>query len=266
MKKKSMKSMKSVLTVILIAISGTLSLSVTGSAQQDPRADANTMLLLTFNEGNGNTTSDLSGNGNDGELKGAEWAEGKFGGGIEIKDDGDCVVMPLSPTLDLTDALSLEAWVKPATVSVRMDIISKHESGGYALIIDEGGIMRASFHIAGNYIASRSVSVLQAEEWYYLAATFDGEALRVYVDGELEGETAATGTVTTTTVPLAIGGNAGPGGIVSSYYFKGLVDELRVSNVARTDEEIMAAMKTEGAGAIEPAGKLSITWSYIKTH
>lgn len=232
------------------------------TAVADPRVDANTMLLLTFSEETGNTSKDLSGNGNDGELKGAVWAEGKFGKGVEFKKDGDCVAMPLSPTLDLAEELSVEAWVKPATVDVRMDIVSKHESGGYALIIDEGGVVRASFHIAGNYTPTRSANVLKADEWYYLAATFDGEALKVYIDGELEGETPIKGEVTSTDVPLAVGGNAGPGGVVGSYFFKGVVDEFRVSNVARTPEEIKAAMETEGP--VEPSGKLSVTWSGVK--
>ena len=148
-------------------------------------------------------------------------------------------------------------------MDIRVDIVSKHEGGGYAIILDPGGVFRASFHIAGNYVASTAVNNLGANEWRYLAATFDGETLKVYIDAELEGEAPAKGTVTSTAVSLAIGGNSGPGGVVSSYYFKGIVDELRVSNVARTPEEIRKAMETEGT--VEPSGKLSITWADVKT-
>jgi hypothetical protein len=231
-------------------------------AMADSRVDAHTMLMLTFNEGSGDTARDSSSKGNHSELKGAEWVEGKFGNGVEFGSDGDCVVMPLSPDLDLTEELTIEAWVKPATVDVRMDIISKHEGGGYALIIDEGGIVRASFHIAGSYTPARSVNAVESDQWYYMAATFDGESLNVYIDGELEVEVPAAGAVTPTDVSLSIGGNSGPGGVVTSYFFKGTVDELRVSDIARTPDEIREAMET--AGLVNSSGKLATTWAEMK--
>jgi hypothetical protein len=221
------------------------------------------MLLLSFDEGIGDTAKDLSGNENHGELKGAEWVEGKFGSAVEMKDDGDRVVMPLSPTLDLTDQLTVEAWVKTSTVDIRTDIVSKHESGGYALIIDAGGIFRASFHIAGSYTPARSASRLEADKWYYLAAAYDGKSLKVYIDGELEGETPAQGEVTSTNVSLAIGGNSGPGGEVTSYFYRGVVDELRVSDIARTPDEIKLAM--ESSSPVHPSGSLTTTWANVKT-
>ncbi len=240
------------------------SLLICGMAFADPRVDAHTMLLLPFDEGTGDTASDKSGNGNDGELKGAVWAEGMFGSAVELKADGDCVIMPLSPTLDLTEHLTVEAWVKPATVDVRMDIVSKHESGGYALIINAGGIFRASFNIAGSYIPSTSATPLEAGTWYYLAATYDGESLNVYINGELEGEAPAQGTVTSTVVSLSIGGNAGPGGEVTDYFYRGVVDELRVSDIARTEDEMKIAMESQSP--VEPAHRLATTWATVKSY
>jgi hypothetical protein len=234
-----------------------------GVAFAGPKVDKNTMLLLSFDEGVGDTAQDLSGNENHGELNGAEWVEGKFGSAVELDNDGDSVVMPLSPTLDLTDQLTVEAWVKTSTVAVRTDIISKHEGGGYALIIDEGGIFRASFHIAGSYTPARSATALEADQWYYLAATYDGKSLNVYIDGELEGEAPAQGEVTSTDVSLSVGGNSGPGGVVTSYFYKGVVDELRVSNTARTPDEIKLAM--ESSSPVSFAGKLATTWAHIRT-
>ncbi len=248
-----------VISILAALISGLL---ICGTAFSGPKVDKNTMLLLSFDEGVGDTAQDLSGNENHGELNGAEWVEGKFGSAVELDNDGDSVVMPLSPTLDLADQLTVEAWVKTSTVAIRTDIISKHEGGGYALIIDEGGIFRASFHIAGNYTASRSTTMLEADKWYYLAATYDGKSLNVYVDGELEGEVPVQGAVTSTVVSLSVGGNSGPGGVVTSYFYKGVVDELRVSNIARTPEELKFAM--ESSSPVSPLEKLATTWAHIR--
>ncbi|MBD3181123.1 hypothetical protein GF312_02455 [Candidatus Poribacteria bacterium] len=68
--------------------------------------------------------------------------------------------------------------------------------------------------------------------------------------------------VTPTSVPLAISGNPGPGGVITSFFYKGLVDEFRLSNVARTEEEIKAAM--DPASPVEPMNKLAYKWSDIK--
>jgi hypothetical protein len=246
--------------VLMVLVPGLL---VYGTAFAGSKVDTHTMLLLSFDEGVGGTAKDLSGNENHGELKGAEWVEGKFGSAVEVKKDGDRIVMPLSPTLDLTDELTVEAWVKTSSVAVRTDIVSKHEGGGYALIIDEGGVFRASFHIAGSYTPARSASKLEADKWYYLAATYDGESLKVYIDGELEGETPAQGEVTSTDVPLVVGGNSGPGGEVSSYFYRGVVDELRVSDIARTPDEVVLAM--ELSSPVYPSGRLANTWADVKT-
>ncbi len=248
-----------VISILTVLISVLL---ICGTAFASPKVDKNTMALLSFDEGVGDTAQDLSGNENHGKLNGAEWVEGKFGSAVEIDDDGDSIVMPLSPTLDLTDQLTVEAWVKTSTVAIRTDIISKHEGGGYALIIDEGGIFRASFHIAGTYTPARSATALEADQWYYLAATYDGKSLNVYINGELEGEAPAQGEVTSTDVSLSIGGNSGLGGVVTSYFYKGVVDELRVSNIARTPDELKFAM--ESSSPVFPSGKLATTWAHIR--
>ncbi|MFC1714721.1 LamG domain-containing protein [Candidatus Poribacteria bacterium] len=247
-----------VISILTVLISVLL---ICGTAFASPKVDKNTMVLLSFDEGVGDTAQDLSGNENHGELNGAEWVEGKFGSAIELDTDRDSVVMPLSPTLDLVEELTVEAWIKTSTVDIRTDIISKHEGGGYALIIDAGGIFRASFHIAGAYTPSRSATALEADQWYYLAATYDGESLNVYIDGELEGEVPVQGAVTSTVVPLSIGGNSGPGG-VTDYFYKGAVDELRVSDIARTPDELKLAM--ESASPVFPSGKLATTWARIR--
>ena len=41
--------------------------------------------IWLFDEGKGNTAADTSGNGNDGAITGAKWAEGKFGGALEFE-------------------------------------------------------------------------------------------------------------------------------------------------------------------------------------
>jgi hypothetical protein len=73
--------------------------------------------------------------------------------------------------------------------------------------------------------------------WTYLAATWNGTTLRLYVNGVEVGSRALTGTIRTSTGVLRIGGNT-----VWSEWFRGLIDEVRVYNRALTLQEIQGDM------------------------
>ena len=73
-----------------------------------------------------------------------------------------------------------------------------------------------------------------------IAMTWDGTALRTYVNGTVRITTTATGATTmlaTTQAPLIIGCNP-----ENMACFNGWFDEFRVWNIARTDQQIMGAV------------------------
>jgi hypothetical protein len=73
-------------------------------------------------------------------------------------------------------------------------------------------------------------------QWVHIAMTWDGTALRTYVNGVVRITTMAAGKMLeTTTSPLTMGCNPPYFGC-----FNGLFDELRVWNVARSADDIMA--------------------------
>jgi hypothetical protein len=73
--------------------------------------------------------------------------------------------------------------------------------------------------------------------WTYLAATYDGTTLRIYVNGSLAQSTNVPGTLVTSNGALRIGGNS-----VWGEYFRGLIDEVRVYNRALSVSEIQSDM------------------------
>src|SRR4030067_2841128 len=76
---------------------------------------------------------------------------------------------------------------------------------------------------------------LPLNTWTHLAATYDGGTMRLYVDGVEVASRAQTGLIQTSTNPLQIGGDS-----IYGQYFQGMIDEIRVYNVALTAAHIQA--------------------------
>ena len=100
------------------------------------------------------------------------------------------VTVPDSASLDLTTGMTLEAWVDPSTLtSSWRTIVFKERPGGmlYALYANNGSANRPVGQVfLGN--AERDApgtSSVPLNAWTHLAATYDGSALRLYVNGAL---------------------------------------------------------------------------------
>ena len=88
-------------------------------------------LYLPFDEGFGTKAHDESSNRNDGTIVGATWKDEtmcKSGKCLEFDGTGDYVEIADNQSLDLSEEVTLEAWVKPtSTTPQNQTIISKEE-------------------------------------------------------------------------------------------------------------------------------------------
>src|SRR5262249_48032634 len=79
-----------------------------------------------FEEGTGTTTADSSGSGNTGTLTAATWsASGKFGKALSFNGTNAWVTVADANSLDLTNAMTIEAWVNPTALNDWRNILTK---------------------------------------------------------------------------------------------------------------------------------------------
>ena len=81
---------------------------------------------------------------------------------------------------------------------------------------------------------------------HYLAGTYDGRALKLYIDGELAAARAASGRLQHSDAPLTLGTLAG-----GSARFDGQISAARIT-AAALDEEVLAAAWRDGHQAQKP--------------
>jgi hypothetical protein len=195
-----------------------------------------------FDEGSGTTAYDSSGYGNDGTIQGATRVDN---GGCRkaLNFDGDDHVdCGKDPSLDITDAFTIEAWVNFAETPPQVQwegptIVSKDEGGGVNnKWIFEYRNGRTVFHIGPHSPICRMSSnewTPTPNQWYHLAVVKSGNTYTFYRNGVLDGTDSTTMYVPIINAPLEIGRAEG------TCYFKGIIDEVRIYNYARSPSQIL---------------------------
>ncbi|MBT3378545.1 MAG: hypothetical protein HN742_24935 [Lentisphaerae bacterium] len=130
-------------------------------------------------------------------LHGGQLVPGVFGQAVAFDGEGTFGEVSKTNDLNVNQALTLAAWVKPGAGKKRGMILS-HEYA-YRLCINQGGKNRIRFQLnlggewAQNWLISETR--LTEGEWYHVVATYDGAERRIYINGELDARDAATGAI-----------------------------------------------------------------------
>ena len=128
--------------------------------------------------------------------------------------------------------LTLECWMKANGFGRRVGLVTKTESSEYGIFVSDGKPM-FSIHLNGQYVEPEAEQVqLETDRWYHVAGEYDGQHVRLYIDGKPVAEAAGTGSRRTNSLPFIIGGDVGRRGEAMSF-FDGLIDEVRISTLAR---------------------------------
>jgi hypothetical protein len=200
-----------------------------------------------FNEGLGTTTADLSGNGNTGAIVAGAWTTaGKHGRAISFAGGGMITVND-SNSLDLTNGMTLEAWVSPTLPATNWATLLVKEIPGsfvYALVGDPNGRPGAFVSTSGQgLLGVTGPKVLPLNSWTHVTGTYDGASLKLYINGIEVASVPASGNIVTDAGQFRMGGNS-----IWGEYFVGTIDDVRVHSRALTPAEILADMNTPVGG------------------
>nr|WP_082535520.1 LamG-like jellyroll fold domain-containing protein [Nonomuraea pusilla] len=207
-----------------------------------------------MNEGSGTSVADSSGQNNPGTGSSTAWANGKYGKALSFDGSSSMVTVAHAASLRLTTGMTLSAWVNPTTVTgtAWRSVVTKELSSNgasYALYAANGGTVPSGWVQTDPDTSATAdgLSPLPVNSWSHLALTYDGAALRLFVNGQQINQTSLGGSLYDDGNPLRIGGN-----VAWNEYFSGLIDEVRIYNRAQTAAEIQTDMTTPIGQAAPP--------------
>jgi len=189
-------------------------------------------------------------------------ASGKFKNAGSFNGSSQYVEVADSASLDITSAITLEAWVKFNTVSSAYQaIIGKRDSTlsevNYTFRTGISGNMdelEFYFYNNGWHVYTTNNANLAISTWYHLVVTYAGATVKIYKDGVLLTGSCTLGTCNV--AMLADNNKLGLGrpGDKASEYLNGLIDNVAIYSRAKTAEEIYLDYKARQLNEMDVAG------------
>jgi len=203
------------------------------------------IVYFTFDELNA-SVPDASGNGNDGTIKGAVELsnDGKEGGafvfnGVDAYVEIERVVQ---------DNFTLMAWIKTDTPGLAG---TQAYHGNGLIWSDVSGVAddfliavlgtKASFFIGDADPSINTEADIVTGEWVHVAGVrnaTDGE-IAIYIDGKLDISAPGYDTPLVANPIIAIGSN-----VLDGRFYTGLIDEVKIFDVALTEQEVQQCLKS----------------------
>ena len=146
---------------------------------------------------------------------------------VQINDDN---------SLDLTDELTITAWIYPRSFGENNfgRIVDKEFNLAYSFYIRSATPDSITLGIEGTSYHSNQ-DVIDLNRWQHVAVIFNrsNSQIKFYVNGQSEGSTTRSSSIPITTSNLYIGSNAN-----LDRTFDGIIDEVKIWNRALTGDEI----------------------------
>ncbi|UCE18246.1 MAG: VCBS repeat-containing protein [Gemmatimonadota bacterium] len=182
--------------------------------------------------------------------------------GLQFDGNNSAVVCEASPSLNCTDALTVEAWIRPSGWGETQGLGFGRvvEKGPFTLFLigshpsfnDHSLAVQLSHVQSPISFSTTPQQSIHLDSWQHVAMTYDGPSshMNIYINGveqTLTHSPEPSGNIADNSAhELVIGNNASRG-----FTFDGIIDEVRIWDVARSGEDIQATMDSYLSG-LEP--------------
>jgi len=202
-----------------------------------------------FDDAQGDVAEDSSGNHNDADVWGAQWVRGAFGTALHFGGTDSWVFVPQVADLDGANEMTVEAWVLWESGGRYPNVLTggTWSPGGFLVFVqDEAcsfrlgrpGVSAGSASGGWQEISAPLLNKFQVGKWYHLAATFKRPDLTTYVNGQKVGSAKWD-------YPVGYSGDLQIGRWAGESCHKGLIDEVKLLNRARSAEAVLADYAAE---------------------
>lgn len=201
----------------------------------------------SFNVNNSTDTVDDANGLNNGTIYNATWTEsGQYGGAYVFdSEDNDYIEVADSEALNLTIPFTIAAWINPVSIGEEMQIVSKGTGAtrNYEFLVKTSGrVELGAWNGTTDILEAVSEDIIATGEWTYVIGVFNGTHGQTYINGEINGNSAAnTSGLVTTSATLRIGHL---NGYPTAVYFNGTIDEVRIYNRSLSQAEITELYNT----------------------
>lgn len=210
--------------------------------------DADYSLVYHFDGAVGAPPRDASAFANHAQNAPANIIDGVIGRSAQL--NGQPLLLPASPSLGVSagGALTFSTWLRMEQGAGEQLLLARRDAGNALLVGVNQGVPFVEVN-GQRAVANQAVALGQ---WQHLALTADASGLRLYVNGKPAANLAQP--LPALQGAIAIGADlppavdAGAVAPTATYQaFTGALDELRLSRVARSPEQILADATAQGA-------------------
>jgi len=193
-----------------------------------------------MNESSGTVASDMSGNSNNGILtNGPTWTTGKFGSALSFDGTDDYVDIN---DFQLGGEITVEGWIYPKSHQNwqrLLDFGNGPASDNIVFAASQGttGQPLLDVYVGSTYYRASSSDPITLNSWHHLVGVLGGKKVKLYVDNVLKAD--VTGPAGLNNL-IRTNNFIGKSNWSADSYFNGSIDEVRISNVARSAAWIKA--------------------------
>ncbi len=169
-------------------------------------------------------------------------------GAYEFDGSSDYIQLTNEGTFDLVNSMTVMAWIKPSqefnSTTGTKSIADKTAASwrGWVLAWRDAADGLSFYMGTGSTAYSADyVSDLSADTWYHVTGTFNGDEIKIYVDGQLRNTTVQSFTVGNGASNVRIGSSPFTGG----REFPGTIDDVMIFDRALSPEQVALIYQDE---------------------